>query len=301
MNINSEVIRKKRDELEWWNTFSPIMAHQWELTPKLNNILRRDLITDFVKFLFKENGHILDVGCGNGWITRIFSDRGMICTAIDFSENQISLAKSLSVNSNHEGINYLCTDIIDYSSAVTNEKYDSIIVNALLHHLSEEEISRVVKNLEGLLREKGRIYFYEPFVFDDSTDRKFARKLILLIPKILTVIYKVNNRLFITNDFYRKYKKLGYQGKSPHERSFPSNIVTEAFEGRIQIDSIVPFHVFSLTYGTYLMSLKKIPMKILSLFTKWIYELERYLLNSFNWKSITSEKWVLSGLKIQKI
>ena len=298
--VTSEILKKKEEELEWWNKFSPIMAMQWELTPELNTILRTDFIDDFTGFLYKKDGHLLDVGCGNGWIARIFAELGMKCTGIDFSDSQINLAKSLSSTPGHDRIEYLCTDVIDFNYLSAKMKFDSIIVNALLHHLSENEIIRVIKNLEGLLTENGRIYFYEPFIFNENVNKPFDAKLIVWISKLLSIIYKLNTRLFLTNAFYKKYKKLGYQGKSPHERSFSSDLVINAFSDRVCVDDIRPFHVFSLTFGTHLLSLKRIPRNVLIICTKPIYKIEQFLFKSGRWKSITNEKWVLSGLKIIK-
>jgi 2-polyprenyl-3-methyl-5-hydroxy-6-metoxy-1,4-benzoquinol methylase len=61
---------------------------------------RIDFITDFLKSSLPANASILDVGCGNGVISRHLGRFGFKVTGIDVSEKAIEKAQSLNQFSN---------------------------------------------------------------------------------------------------------------------------------------------------------------------------------------------------------
>ena len=57
--------------------------------------------------------HVLDLGCGEGWLCRALHDRGIKATGLDASEHLINSARQ------HEGSSYI------------NMKYDQVVAGAL--------------------------------------------------------------------------------------------------------------------------------------------------------------------------
>ncbi len=129
-------------ELRWWDRFADVMADQWNLTPTLNRAIRAEYERDYEDFLWKPGGALLDVGCGTGVRTHSLARRGMDVDGIDFSARQLDLARELA---NREGVPRMAffqRDLVGDEWRGRHERYDSIFVNALLHHLSYEELAR---------------------------------------------------------------------------------------------------------------------------------------------------------------
>lgn len=162
----AEINKRNREEQEWWNKFSEVMAQQWEMTPSLNKILRTEWIKDFFSFLYVKDGLLLDVGCGNGWISKYFAERGMNTLGVDFSEKQIEAAKKLIENDKDiiSRIDFICFNVVELNHTEYAKKFDSIIVNAFLHHLTQPERNKVFQNLKIMLKPKGRIFFSNLYI-----------------------------------------------------------------------------------------------------------------------------------------
>ena len=72
---------------------------------------------------------VLDIGCGNGFLTYDVARKARSITAIDLNEGNIKFAKR---NFNRENIKYVCGDASQFDF---EEKFDVIILSNLLEHL----------------------------------------------------------------------------------------------------------------------------------------------------------------------
>lgn len=72
---------------------------------------------------------ILDIGCGNGFLTYDVAKKARSVTAIDLNEDNIEFAKK---NFNRDNIKYICGDATKLNFG---EKSDVIILSNLLEHL----------------------------------------------------------------------------------------------------------------------------------------------------------------------
>ena len=85
---------------------------------------------------------IVDLGCGNGDMLRLIAKYGkkshlkFKLVGIDANIFTIEYARELSQK--HPNIQYLCEDI--FGNAITNLKYDIVLLTLTLHHFKDNEI-----------------------------------------------------------------------------------------------------------------------------------------------------------------
>jgi 2-polyprenyl-3-methyl-5-hydroxy-6-metoxy-1,4-benzoquinol methylase len=78
---------------------------------------------------------VLDLGAGNGQITKHFLSRGAYVTAIDISEQQLRLLVSHCADAK-DRLNVQCGDA-SLCVAQSNQSWDIIIANSFLHHVPD--------------------------------------------------------------------------------------------------------------------------------------------------------------------
>ncbi|MDD4995541.1 MAG: class I SAM-dependent methyltransferase [Patescibacteria group bacterium] len=99
----------------------------------------------------KEGDRVLDVGCGNGRIVRIFGDKRIDYLGVDSSENLVKIARH-----NLPERRFSVADALDL--AIGEKDFDAVILSAVLHHIPSNELRRkVLKNIWSVLRPGGRL------------------------------------------------------------------------------------------------------------------------------------------------
>lgn len=76
---------------------------------------------------------ILDLGCGNGYLTNKIAEKAKSVTAIDLNQANINYAKN---NFNKKNIKYVFGDITKF---MTDDKFDKIILSNVLEHIEDRE------------------------------------------------------------------------------------------------------------------------------------------------------------------
>ncbi len=95
----------------------------------------------------KPKSKILDIGCGNGNISRALGSLGYQVTGIDFSEKAIAYAKSKNVFDNVQFA------VKSAEEVQASENYDAIICSEVLEHLSKPEL--LTAAIAGILKPGG--------------------------------------------------------------------------------------------------------------------------------------------------
>lgn len=90
---------------------------------------------------------VLDVGCGEGVLTRELAGRAETVLGVDIDAPSVDLARSTTVEAN---IDYLCADVL--SHPFTMASFDAVVSVATLHHLGTEA---GLKRLASLVRPGG--------------------------------------------------------------------------------------------------------------------------------------------------
>lgn len=118
-------------------------------TRDLEAISLRETLTD-IKF---EN--CLEIGCGTGKNTEWLLTKGHKITAIDLSEEMLSIAREKIPNDN---VQFLKVDV-NQDWTFTTEKFDLIVCSLVLEHI--ENIDRVFKLISEHLTKNGIVYIGE--------------------------------------------------------------------------------------------------------------------------------------------
>lgn len=106
------------------------------------------------RVLSRAEKEVLDIGFGTGTLTCRLYEQGCRIYGQDFSEKMIALAQQKMPEAKlYQG---------DFSKGLTEElrkqRYDAIIATYSLHHLTDAEKVRFLKDLLPLLKEGGHIY-----------------------------------------------------------------------------------------------------------------------------------------------
>ena len=101
-------------------------------------------LTDYHQFFIDNVGSqdaVLDIGCGNGFLTYDVAKKARSVMAIDLSMDNIELAKR---NFNKENIQYICGDATKFDFG---DKFDTIILSNILEHIDDRHdfLSKIQK------------------------------------------------------------------------------------------------------------------------------------------------------------
>ena len=87
---------------------------------------------------------VLDLGCGPGTNSFLFSDKNKYdYLGLDFNEKYIRWARQLY------DLNFLCADVTKL--AKSGSAYDLILINSVMHHLSDAEADHLLSAAQDLL------------------------------------------------------------------------------------------------------------------------------------------------------
>lgn len=138
---------------KWLLDHDPEQTWGWG-TPagKLRAQRRASLIAQGARL--EKGMRVMEIGCGTGAFTERFLDFGVHITAVELSQDLISLA--LTRNLPKDRVHFLTSRFEDVAS---KDGFDAIIGSSVLHHL---EIDRAFQNIFRLLKPGGLLSFAEP-------------------------------------------------------------------------------------------------------------------------------------------
>lgn len=292
-----------RDEKAWWDMHGEYMTYQWTLTSPLNDIVRSPWIKDFTNFLFCENGALLDMGCGVGWLSLDFAKKGMSVLGIDISDEQIKMAKNMKNKSVLENLNFECTDIVLWDCTEYRERFDSIFMNAFLHHLPPNEIEIIFQKVSYVLKKGGKCYLYEPLT-THVREKSIIIKLIDYIVKrsMSFLIIRIPHYFNLLTTRHRDELRRGYVMQSPHEAPVYIELIKKFLPASMSTLEIRGWHLYSLGFCMQLMSLNESFRGLLTPFARLLYRLDRMLLKHLRWEIFAREdRFLMCSMKLVKI
>ena len=110
---------------------------------------------------------VLDVGCGPGTNTALFS--GSDYLGIDINESYIESARRRHRRT------FVAADVTTYRVG-DHERFDLILVNSLLHHLDDSSTVRLLEHLSRLLTDDGRVHVLELVLPDSPSAARFLAR-----------------------------------------------------------------------------------------------------------------------------
>lgn len=95
---------------------------------------------------------VLDVGCGPGTNAHHFS--GLDYTGIDINERYVDYAAE-----RYPG-RFLAADATRFE-VPADERFDFVLVNSFLHHIPDEDVTRLIDHLRGVIAAAGHLHVLE--------------------------------------------------------------------------------------------------------------------------------------------
>jgi SAM-dependent methyltransferase len=102
---------------------------------------------------------VLDAGCGSGFFSRHFCDRGLDAVAVDFSETALSATKE-----NTQSRVPLCrADMLrDNLQERLRRCFDLVFSDGLFEHFSAQDQDALMRNLLGVTKKEGIVVTFVP-------------------------------------------------------------------------------------------------------------------------------------------
>lgn len=114
--------------------------------------------TELIKELLDlENAVVIDVGCGDGWLTRRLADAGAHVTGIEVSPRQLAKARSVKTVTDESYMTGLAEEL-----PVRNRSADIVIFFNSLHHVDAVGLPKALKEAARVLKHGGVLYVSEP-------------------------------------------------------------------------------------------------------------------------------------------
>jgi len=183
-----------------------IMAHPLAYR-LISSVVDRDKIKAISRLRRDFSGlKVLDLGCGTGNSAPIFP--GCDYTGIDINQRYIDLAAR-----QHPGFNFVAADI---NRVEWGDGFDIILINSLLHHLADNQVSEILLKSAAALNRTGNILIQEPLI---PGQKEWCHRLMMhldrgnyfrSLPDWKRLIEEAD--LFTENIFFYSLRVLGFKG-----------------------------------------------------------------------------------------
>jgi len=130
--------------------------------------IRTETVAEFIGDKYYSN--VLDMPCGNGFISLKNSKQFTALTLVDFSENMIALAKQIAEQEKVTHVSFYCGDI--FETNFNNKEFDLIISLGILAHI--DDVDKFLNYIQSKVKKGGAI------IIQNTNSNHFYSKLIRL-------------------------------------------------------------------------------------------------------------------------
>jgi len=141
---------------------------------------------------------ILDIGCGTGILSRLLLGHYARYSGIDFSDDMIDAARSLT--SNMDNCEFHCADAISFLAGRTN-LYDAVFLLDISEHIADQQWAAIIESVHPSLKADGKVYLHTPnreFFVELLKQHGWMRQ----FPEHIAVRSPVGNRIFFDEAGY---------------------------------------------------------------------------------------------------
>jgi len=129
----------------------------WNLPPDSNSYFQQMIRYDrILKAIPKGIGSVVDLGCGDGYLSYLLAKSGLQVTAVDLSQNRLMKFQKVAQKF---GIRQIQTDITQ--TGLPDESFDLVVCSEVLEHILAYE--KVLKEAHRLLRRQGHLIVTVPY------------------------------------------------------------------------------------------------------------------------------------------
>ena len=193
---------------------------------RIADIKRLGFIIEVLRAKLPIGAEVLDVGCGNGVISRSLGEKGFNVQGVDVSEKAIEKAKSLNMFSNVK------FDVVSAEQLVANgQQYHAVICSEVLEHLNEP--TKLLTVLHEILKDNGVLIVTVP-------NGKGPRE--VLVTKPVITLQKKNN--WAWKALQKIKKTFGYSGTTV--QSDADNLTHIQFFTKSSLEELAKKNQFSI-------------------------------------------------------
>ena len=197
--------------------FSNIQEAPWYrsfLNPVINQIGR--------------GGKLLDIGTGSGKLIQILATQNNIdCVGVDTNSEMLAEAKKKLANIDAELIKIKANSKLPFE----NNTFDYITICNVLFHLKHEDIDKMLKDAQGLLKKEGKIIVLTPTGAGSTT--KLSKHYLALNNLGIYIWFnatKTRAKIWAKDQYLKQYA-------SKNELNYKSEIVMNGF-AQLEIISV---------------------------------------------------------------
>jgi len=128
---------------------------------------RRKIWKDVLDYISKIKGRTLDVGCGNGGVTKLIRNS----VGVDVSFELLEKGEGKFVQGKCEALPF------------KNKSFDNVLLIAVLHNLKEKNRVKCLKEINKVLKSKGKL-FLSVWYKDHWVVKRKGKKLIRVFEKL---------------------------------------------------------------------------------------------------------------------
>jgi ubiquinone/menaquinone biosynthesis C-methylase UbiE len=148
----------KSDTDRYWNRRA--LTVDDDAGVNMHDTVQRDLELDFVLSHLPVAGRVLEVGCGNGYVTRQLRERARFVDAFDFAENMIARARAVYGETNNR---FFHGNVVEAATCAANT-YDAVVCVRVLINLRDGDQQAVaLDNLARWVKPGGKLILVEGF------------------------------------------------------------------------------------------------------------------------------------------
>jgi SAM-dependent methyltransferase len=141
----------------FWNERATLLREDAKVN--ISDTVQRDYELQFVFDQLRPSMHMVEVGCGNGYVTQRIRERVAHVDAFDYAENMVERARQTYGEKNNR---FFHDSILDPRN--TRDDYDAALcVRVLINLRNIEEQVKAVRNLAGLVKPGGCVILIEGY------------------------------------------------------------------------------------------------------------------------------------------
>lgn len=197
----------------------------------------------------QKGGKVLELGCGNGYLTLELARNGLDVIGVDLSPKSIEIAKRFANENSYKeefgSLKYVCDDILTMD--LGEDKFDTVVFFGTLHHMPD--IDLVLSKVHKALKSNGNLIVCEP-IRDNFTreSAEFAAIFRAILPTWIPYEQKLNG--LDTSESWSKYVNQifnEYIYEDEHEQSPCDNVIASE---KIMVDKISKYFIIkSIKYS----------------------------------------------------
>ncbi|MDD4353059.1 MAG: class I SAM-dependent methyltransferase [Candidatus Nanoarchaeia archaeon] len=152
--MKAEIIDKRFYEKKWMSIgkWDKQKAPYLKKTADIEGLIALDWIKSYLSL-----GRILDIGCGAGRNSILFSKNGFDVYGFDFSKKAIDLAEILKIEEKCDA-KFSVQSVLELK--FENNFFDAIFDFGCFHHLRKNQWNKYLKNILKVLKPKGYYLIY---------------------------------------------------------------------------------------------------------------------------------------------